>query len=100
MGRYSPLTQRLIEDGLGEPPEPPPVRVSALAAAWRRGMMHAVERVDLALAAKGPASRKLAAVRAALDDATELQRSHMPKTYEEAFAICAADLAAQRPGRA
>jgi hypothetical protein len=93
----SPLTRRLIMEGCEAPISPP---VVGLAAAWRRGIMHAVERLDLALATKGSATARIAAVQSALDDLTELQRAHAPATYSEAFAICAADHAAQRKGRA
>lgn len=66
------------------------------AAIWRRGMMHAVERLDLILTPgrKIPKVRygeTIEAARRALDEITELQRRANPQTYREAFDICTAN---------
>lgn len=101
MPRFSNIRsmEELIRDGLaGERRE----GTFGLGAAWRRGMMHAVDRVDLVLAKKLPPRAALAAIREALEELTELQRAHMPATYEEAFRVCSADLerARRKPGAA
>lgn len=66
------------------------------AAVWRRGMMHAVERLDLILTPgrKIPKVRygeTIEAARRALDEITEFQRHADPTTYREAFDICTAN---------
>lgn len=96
MAEHSRLTQRLIADGASR------TSTFGLGPAWRRGIMHTVERIDLVLAKKQRPAAALAEIRATLDDLAQLQREHMPATYQDAFDICRADLArAQRkPGEA
>lgn len=70
-----------------------------IAAAWRRGMMHAIERLDQIIGPSKPLNRRngralVEECRRALDELTELQRHNTPATYEEAFDICSADLKA------
>lgn len=78
-------------DQASDSQDPEERAVFGVGAAWRRGMMHAIERLDVVLARKGSATSKLAYAREALDELTELQRHNMPATYREAFEICAAD---------
>lgn len=66
--------------------------VSGVSAAWRRGVMHAVERLDVVLASRLRPNAKLNAISVALSELVELQRRHSPGSYEEAFAICHNDL--------
>lgn len=84
--RHSPETAEMVRAGLGQP------QTFGIGPSWRRGMMHAVERVDMVLAQKLSATRTVAEIRTVLDELTKLQRDHMPGSYEQAFAICGDDL--------
>ena len=70
------------------------------AALWRRGMMHAVERIDLVLDKNGKPPRtakqlreRLALIEDELDRITAFQRVHKPETYDHAFRLCEDELA-------
>jgi len=68
-----------------------------VGAAWRRGIMHAVETLDMVIPPSKPVSKRdapaaLARVRKALDDLTAFQRMHFPTTYAEAFDVSNANL--------
>ena len=69
-------------------PQPLHAETPGVPAAWRRGIMHAVECVDIARARKGRLSDRLAAIDRAVDALAEFALAHFPQTYEEAFRLC------------
>jgi hypothetical protein len=60
-------------------------------ASWRRGVMFAVERLDIIVGKKITKTKALVAleqIRDALNELTEFQRNHDPKDYKGAFRLC------------
>lgn len=95
--RESALTRKLIRDGLAG------VEPNDVAPAWRRGIGHAIERMDHVLRKKLGPTATVAEIRTVLDELFALQRDNAPATYAEAFRICADDLARalkRKPGEA
>jgi hypothetical protein len=78
-GSPGDLRQRLHADGL--------IPASELSGSWRRGMMHAVERLDLVLRRKLAPRAQLEAIRAELDAIQHFAQTHWPATYQEAFRL-------------
>lgn len=85
---------------LREPSEPSAWQAPAI---WRRGMMHAVERLDRVLGPRDRIPRKAAdrlamfeAIHEELDRIAAFARHEAPRNYDEAFALCERALAEQK----
>lgn len=66
------------------------------SACWKRGIMHAIERLDLIIGPSKVIKKKdlpatLDRVRAVLDELTEFARKNAPASYLEAADLCSAD---------